>query len=45
MTETNQLTREITSEVYPAAVLVAYADEERKTCFLEMRAVDRNGNM
>lgn len=45
MTDTNQITREIHSVMYPKAVLIAYADEDGKKHFLEMRAIDQNGNM
>ena len=45
MTNTNQLTREISSVIYPKAVLIAYVSEDEKKHFLEMRAIDKNGNM
>lgn len=45
MTDSNQITREIHSVMYPKAVLIAYADEDGKKHFLEMRAIDQNGNM
>lgn len=45
MNNTNQLTRDIHTVMYPKAVLVAYANEDDKKYFLEMRAIDKNGNM
>lgn len=45
MTNTNQLTREINSVIYPKAVLIAYVSEDEKKHFLEMRAIDKKGNM
>lgn len=45
MTNSNQLTREISSVIYPKAVLIAYVSEDEKKHFLEMRAIDKKGNM
>lgn len=45
MTNTNQLTREINSVIYPQAVLIAYCSEDHKKHFLELRAIDGNGDM
>ena len=45
MANTNQLTREINSVIYPKAVLIAYVSEDEKKHFLEMRAIDKKGNM
>ena len=43
MTNSNQLTREINSVIYPKAVLIAYVSEDEKKHFLEMRAIDKKG--
>ena len=45
MANTNQLTRVINSVIYPKAVLIAYVSEDEKKHFLEMRAIDKKGNM
>ena len=45
MTNSNQLTREISSVIYPKAVLIAYVSEDEKKHFLEMLAIDKKGNM
>ena len=45
MTETNRLTREITSTIYPKAVLIAYAGDNDRSYFLELRDIDEQGRM
>ncbi len=45
MKETNQLTMEINSTIYPKAVLVAYTSADDKKHFLELRDIDRDGKM
>ncbi|MCM1108012.1 MAG: prokaryotic E2 ligase family D protein [Clostridium sp.] len=45
MTETNQLTKEINSTLYPKAVLIAYTGENDRSYFLELRDIDDHGRM
>ncbi len=49
--ETNELTRKLKAQLYPRAVLIAYASESEsynshsENCFLEIREIDSQGKM
>lgn len=49
--ETNELTRKLKAQLYPRAVLIAYASEDNPhnnyadNCFLEIREIDSQGKM
>ena len=43
--ETNELTRTLKNLLIPKAALIAYASEDNKNFFLEIRDIDDRGNM
>ena len=45
MMETNELTRTLKNLLIPKAALIAYASEDNKNFFLEIRDIDDRGNM
>ena len=45
MIETNELTRTLKTLLIPKAALIAYASENEKNFFLEVRDIDERGNM
>ena len=45
MIETNELTRTLKSLLIPKAALIAYASENERNFFLEVRDIDERGNM
>ena len=45
MIETNELTRTLKTLLIPKAALIAYASENEKNFFLEIRDIDDRGNM
>lgn len=45
MMETNELTRTLKTQLIPKAALIAYASEDDKNFFLEIRDINDRGNM
>lgn len=45
MIESNELTRKIKTPLNPKAALIAYASEDDRNFFLEIREIDDRGNM
>ena len=43
--ETNELTRTLKTQLIPKAALIAYASEDDKNFFLEIRDINDRGNM
>ena len=45
MIDSNELTRKIKTPLNPKAALIAYASENDRNFFLEIREIDDRGNM
>ena len=45
MIDSNELTRKIKTTLNPKAVMIAYASEDDRNFFLEIREIDDRGNM